>query len=134
MVGPKKQGFGHKINILKVEETILFCEWALVHEKLGKLLENKLVQKLKSEKMFITKNGLLNWYSFKSLKMKKKMKKKIIDFWHRTSTFWWTAIHFIYKNKMVSFEDVDLRPETLLFRTKFHSGLKDIYPKYCILW
>ena len=31
-----------------------------VRQKLGKVLENKVVQKLKLEKKFFTKNGLLN--------------------------------------------------------------------------
>ena len=42
-VGPKKQDFWPKIDILKV------------HKRLGMILENKVVQKLK----IFTKNGLL---------------------------------------------------------------------------
>ena len=34
-----------------------------VGQQLGMILENKVVQKLKLEKFFFTKNGLLNWYS-----------------------------------------------------------------------
>ena len=34
-----------------------------VCQKLGIILESKVVQKLSLEKMFLTKNGLLNWYS-----------------------------------------------------------------------
>jgi dephospho-CoA kinase len=59
MVGPKKQEIWPKIKILKGNHCIL-SEGAAVHQKLGRILENKVVQKLKLEKMFSTKNGLLN--------------------------------------------------------------------------
>ena len=55
MVGPKKQNFWQKINILKGNHCILRIQGAPVRQKLGMILENKVVQKLK-------KNGLLNWY------------------------------------------------------------------------
>ena len=56
MVGPKKQDFWPKINILK-----LSIRGAPVRQKLGMILENKVVQKLKLEKnVFLQKNGLLN--------------------------------------------------------------------------
>ena len=81
--------------------------------------------KIEVRKNAYNKNGLLNWYSFK---WRKKRKKKIFDLWHRNSTLDIRTSYFlvwfcIYKNKMVFFEDVDLRAKTLLFRTKFHSGL-----------
>ena len=60
MVDPKKQGFWQKINILKGNHCILRIRGAPVFQKLGMILENKVVQKLKLEKMFFTKNGLLN--------------------------------------------------------------------------
>ena len=60
MVGPKKQDFWPKINILKENHCIFGIRGVPVHQKLGMILENKLVQKLKLEKMFFTKNGLLN--------------------------------------------------------------------------
>ena len=61
MVGPKKQGFWPKINILKGNCCILRIWGASVCWKLGMILENKVVQKLKLEKnVFFTKNGLLN--------------------------------------------------------------------------
>ena len=61
MVGPKKQDFWPKIHILKGNHCILRIPGAPVHQKLGKILENKVVQKLKLEKkVFFTKNGLLN--------------------------------------------------------------------------
>ena len=52
MVGPKKQDFCPKINILKGNHCILRLRGAPVHQILGMILENKVVQKLKLEKMF----------------------------------------------------------------------------------
>ena len=61
MVGPKKQDFWPKINILEGNHCILRIWGAAVRQKLGMILENKVVQKLKLEKnVFFTKNGLLN--------------------------------------------------------------------------
>ena len=53
MVGPKKQDFWLKINILKGNHCILMG--ASVCQKLGMILENKVVQKLKLEKNVLTK-------------------------------------------------------------------------------
>ena len=50
MVGPKKQDFWQKINILKGNHCILRIRGAPVCQKLGMILENKVVQKLKLEK------------------------------------------------------------------------------------
>ena len=50
MVGPKNQEFGPKINILKGNHCILRTRGAPVRQKLGMILEDKLVQKLKLEK------------------------------------------------------------------------------------
>ena len=50
MVGPKKQEFWSKINILKSNHCILRIQGAPVRQKLGMILGNKLVQKLKLEK------------------------------------------------------------------------------------
>ena len=50
MVGPKKQDFWPKINILKGYHCILGIQGAPVCKKLGMILENKVVQKLKLEK------------------------------------------------------------------------------------
>ena len=50
MVGPKKQDFWPKINILKRNHCILRIRGAPVRQKLGMILENKVVQKLKLEK------------------------------------------------------------------------------------
>ena len=60
MVGHKKQDFWPKINILKGNHCILRIRGAPFRQKLGMILENKVVQKLELEKMFFTKNGLLN--------------------------------------------------------------------------
>ena len=50
MVGPKKQKIWPKINILKGNHCILRIRGAQVRQKLGMILENKVVQKLKLEK------------------------------------------------------------------------------------
>ena len=55
MEGPKKQDFWPKINILKGNHCILRMRGAPVCHKLGMILENKVVQKLKLEKMFLQK-------------------------------------------------------------------------------
>ena len=58
MVGPKKQDFWPRINILGGKNLKNLSWWMSAGQKLGMILENKVVQKL-----FFTKNGLLNWYS-----------------------------------------------------------------------
>ena len=62
MVGPQKQDFWPKINILKGNHCILSQSYSLsirgapVRQKLGMILENKVVQKLKlAEKCFLQK-------------------------------------------------------------------------------
>jgi hypothetical protein len=50
MVGPKKQDFLPKINKLKGNLFILRLRGAPVCQKMGMILENKVVQKLKLEK------------------------------------------------------------------------------------
>ena len=55
MVGPKKQDFWPKIDILKGNHCILRIRGAPVCRKLGMILGNKVFQKLNLEK-----NGLLN--------------------------------------------------------------------------
>ena len=49
MVGPKKHDFWPKINILKGNHCILRIREAPVRQKLGMILENKVVQKLQLE-------------------------------------------------------------------------------------
>ena len=57
----KSKGFWPKNNILRENHCILKIWGAPVRQKLGMILENKVVQKLKLEKKkFFTKNGLLN--------------------------------------------------------------------------
>ena len=56
MVGPKKQHFWPKINILKGNHCILRIQGAPVRQTLGMILGNKVVQNLKLEKnVFIQK-------------------------------------------------------------------------------
>ena len=52
MVGPKKQEYWPKINILKGNHCILKKRGAPGCQKLGMTLEIKVVQKLKLEKIF----------------------------------------------------------------------------------
>ena len=49
MVGPKKQDFWPRINILKGKKFKKICRLMTVRQKLGMILENKGVQKLKLE-------------------------------------------------------------------------------------
>ena len=63
-----------------------------VCQKLGVILESKVVQKLSLEKMFLIINGLLNWYSqiifFETIfllffgRIEKKTKSPIEINWH----------------------------------------------------
>ena len=50
MVGPKMQAFCPDIDMLKGNRFILRIRGAPVRQKLGMILENKVVQKLKLEK------------------------------------------------------------------------------------
>ena len=60
MVGPKKQDFWPKINILKENHCILRILGVPVRQKLGMVLEDKVVQKLKLKEIFFYKNGIQN--------------------------------------------------------------------------
>ena len=60
MVGPKMQAFCPRIDMLKGNRCILRMRGAPVSQKLGMILENKVVQKLELEKNVFSKNGLLN--------------------------------------------------------------------------
>ena len=60
MVGPKMLAFCPRINMLKGKHFILRIWGAPVRQKLGMILENKVVQKLKLEKNVLKENGLLN--------------------------------------------------------------------------
>ena len=60
MVGPKMQAFCPRIDMLKGNRSILRIRGAPVRQKLGMILENKVVQKLELEKKVFSKDGLLN--------------------------------------------------------------------------
>ena len=51
-MGPKKQDFWPKINILKGNHCTLRIWGAPLHQKLGMILENEVVQKLKLDNFF----------------------------------------------------------------------------------
>ena len=55
MVGPKMQAFCPRINMLKGNRCILRIRGAPVRQKVGMILENKVVQKLKLEFFFLQK-------------------------------------------------------------------------------
>jgi len=54
-VSPKKQDFWPKINILRGNHCILRIRGAPVHQKLGMILENKVVQKFRKRNVFYKK-------------------------------------------------------------------------------
>ena len=60
MVDPQMQAFCPRIDMLKGNGCILRIRGAPVLQKLGMMLENKVVQKLELEKNVFLKNGLLN--------------------------------------------------------------------------
>ena len=70
MVGPKKQDFWPKINILKGHHFILWIQWITVGQNLGMLLENKVVERLESEKKVFNEKMVPRL-------MKRKIQKKI---------------------------------------------------------
>ena len=55
MVGPKMQAFCPRIDMLKGNPCILRIRGAPVRQKLGMILENKVVQKLELEKKVFNK-------------------------------------------------------------------------------
>ena len=55
MVGPKMQAFCPRIDMLKGNRCILRIQGAPVRQKLGMILENKVVQKLKLKNFFLQK-------------------------------------------------------------------------------
>ena len=85
MLGPKKQEFWPKINMIKGNHCILRTQGSPVLQKLGMILEDKVFQKLKLEK-----NGLLNWYSYMIF-----FWKNIFYFWHRKLTLKVQFRHFL---------------------------------------
>ena len=74
----KSKVFAQKSTVVKWNCFILWIDIVWGQQNLGLILESKVVQKLSLEKMVLTKNILLNWYS----SMKKT--EKISDgFWLR---------------------------------------------------
>ena len=67
MVSPKKQVFWPKINILKENHCILRIRGAPVCKKLGMILGNKVVQKLKLKKKWSPKLIFLNDFFFEKI-------------------------------------------------------------------
>ena len=65
MVGPKMQAFCHDHAMLKGNCCILRIRGAPVRQKLGMILENKVVQKLKLEKKWSPKLIFLNDFFLK---------------------------------------------------------------------
>ena len=55
MVGPKKQAFCPRIDMLKGNHCILRIQGAPVRQKLGMILENEVLQKLRLEKKVFSK-------------------------------------------------------------------------------
>ena len=60
MLGPNMQAFCPRIDMHKGNRCIMRLRGAPVCQKLGMILENKVVQKLELEKKVFLKNGLLN--------------------------------------------------------------------------
>ena len=116
MVGPKKQDFWLKINILKGNQCILRIRGAPVHQKLGMILGNKVVQKLKLEKnVFYKKLIFLNNFCFG---------KDSVYFGRRKLTLKVQFRHFLTNHnssydcfKTNSFEHVDSLAKILHSRT-----------------
>ena len=68
MVGPKKYFFGQESTYHQKKFFKKILRGMSVRQKLGVILESKVIQKLSLEKKFFLKNGLLNYtaniYSF----------------------------------------------------------------------
>ena len=114
------QAFCPRIDMLKGNRCILRIQGAPVRQKLGMILENKVVQKLKLEKNNLNKKLspeliFLNEYFFW---------KNSADFWHRKLTLKVQFRHFLTNHnssqdcfKTISFEHVDFWAKSLHFRT-----------------
>ena len=59
MVGPKKQDFWSRINTLKGKKIKQFHQWMMVRQKLGIILENKVVHKKMSLKLIFINDFLI---------------------------------------------------------------------------
>ena len=62
-MGPIKVRYLAKNQHASKEKNIKFLRWMSVHQKLGIILENKVVQTFSLEKTFLPKKLSLNWYS-----------------------------------------------------------------------
>ena len=95
-MGSKMQVFCPRINILKEDHCILRIRGAPVRQKLGMILGNKLVKKLKLEK-----NGLLNWYS-KMIFFLKKFRRFL------TKKIYFESTWKTHDNYMISLQSVNI--------------------------
>ena len=119
MVGPKKQDFWLKINILKGNQCILRIWVAPVCQNLGMILENKVVQKFRKRNVFYkkwsTKLIFLNdfFFLFNFIKKKKKKLTLKVQFWHflMSHNSSWDCF------KRISSKHVDSWAKILHFRT-----------------
>ena len=90
------QDFCPRINVLKGILLKKILRLMPVRQKLGMVLENKVVQKLKLEKKVFYKNGLLNWYSSMNFFFENFLSIFDIKNWlwkYNFGTFWQTTIH-----------------------------------------
>ena len=82
-MGPKKQDFWPNINILKGNHSILRIRGVPVRQKLGMILENKVVQKLTLKVQF--------WHFFmnhnSSTDFFKKKSFEFVDYWTKILRF-----------------------------------------------
>ena len=108
MVGPKKQDFCPRINMLKGKKIKKFCRWMTVHRKVPKrtLKFDLLCQK--SSEFFHLGNHFLLKTLFSSFNFWTTLFSKIMP------NFWRTVSHCFEK---ISFEHVDSWAKILLFRT-----------------
>ena len=119
-MGSKMQDFCPRINVLKGILLKKILRLMPVRQKLGMVLENKVVQKLKLEKKVFYKKWspkliFLNEFFFWNF---------FVNFWHKKLTLKVRFRHFLtnwcspyFQNKTVSFEHVDSWAKSLHFRT-----------------
>ena len=120
VVGPKKQDFWSKINIIRGNHCNLRILGAPVRQKLGMISENKVVQKLKLEKKMI----FYKKWSPKLIFLIFFFFLNSVDFWHGKLTLKVRFRHFLTNHnslqdcfKIISFEHVDSWAKSLHFRT-----------------
>ena len=94
MVAPKKQDFWPRINILKGKRSKKIHRWAPVCQKLGIILENKVVQKWKLEKNVFCKKCSPKLIFLNEFFFEKILSIFDIENWlwkYDFSTFWQTG-------------------------------------------